>query len=106
MPRLRSWGATPAMSGESESQTVRVPDGWVREEIIGGMDTVGTLGMADEYLGMGGGYNCDTCEHYIPTEALEDATCPSCERSGMIGTIVQGRQEITALYPEGWFDDE
>ncbi|WP_256394150.1 hypothetical protein [Natronoarchaeum rubrum] len=89
----------------SDGAEQEVPDGWVREELVAGMDTVGTLGYADEYVGMGGGYKCRHCSHYIPIESLDDDTCPLCETGGMIGTIIMGMQEVTALYPEGWFDD-
>ena len=84
---------------------VTVPEGWVRQEVIAGMKTVGLSDTFDQYLGMGSGYKCESCAHYIPIESLEDDTCPSCDGSGMIGTVIMGRQEITALYPEGWFDE-
>lgn len=88
----------------TESGTER--DGWVREEIVAGMGTVGMSDQLDTYLGMGGGYKCRHCDHFIPIEALDDDTCPRCENSGMIGTVIQGRQEVTAMYPKGWFDDD
>jgi hypothetical protein len=79
---------------------------WVREEIIAGMDTVGSFGLAADYVGMGGGYKCRHCEHFIPIKSLDDDTCPRCGNSGMIGTVIMGRQEVTAMYPEGWFDED
>jgi len=78
---------------------------WQREEIIAGMDTIGPL-APDDYLGMGGGYKCEDCDHFVPLESVDDATCPRCGRGGMIGTVIMGRQEVTAYYPEGWFDAE
>lgn len=82
-----------------------VPEGWVREELVAGMDTVGTFGFEDEYVGMGGGYKCGPCQHFIPLESVDDNACPACGTGGMIGTVIMGTQEVTALYPEGWFDD-
>lgn len=94
-------------NSESNSGTEQdIPDGWVREELIAGMDTVGSFGIPDEYVGMGGGYKCDPCGHFIPLESLDEATCPLCGTSGLIGTVIMGTQRVTALYPEGWFDDE
>lgn len=83
----------------------QVPDGWVREEIVAGMATVGAGDLYDHYPGMGGGYKCDACDHFVPIEALDDDTCPCCGTSGMIGTVIMGSQEVTALYPGGWFDE-
>lgn len=88
-----------------QKEPEQTPDGWVREEIVAGMDTVGSLGFADDYLGMGSGYNCRECNHYLPIEALDDDTCPRCGTSGMIGTVIMGRKEVMVMYPEGWFDD-
>lgn len=84
------------------------PDGWTREEIVAGMDTVGISDHFDEFLGLGSGYRCRRCEHFIPINALDDDddTCPRCEHSGMNGTVIMGRQDVTAMYPDGWFDDE
>lgn len=82
-----------------------IPDGWVREELVAGMDTVGSLGFADEYVGLGGGFKCERCQHFVPIESIDDDSCPSCGTSGMIGTIIMGTQHVTALYPEGWFDE-
>lgn len=84
------------------SETIEVPSGWVREELIAGMKTVGR----DGYKGVGGGYKCDRCEHFIPIEALDDDVCPSCGRAGMIGTVIMGTQEVTSLHPEGWFSGD
>lgn len=93
------------MTSDSEdTEDLHVPDGWVREELIAGMDTVGSLGLAEQYAGMGGGYKCETCDHYIPLESIEGDACPSCDTSGMIGTVIMGTQTVTAMYPEGWFD--
>lgn len=86
--------------------TSETPDGWTREEIVAGMDTVGISDHFDEFLGLGSAYKCRRCEHYIPIDALDDDTCPRCEHSGMIGTVIMGRQDVTAMYPDGWFDDE
>jgi len=94
------------MSGEYTDGTGRdIPEGWVRNELIAGMDTVGTLGFADDFAGMGGGYKCRHCDHYIPIESLDDDTCPLCGNSGMVGTVIMGKQKITAMYPEGWFGE-
>lgn len=70
------------------------------------MDTVGTLGRAEEYLGLGGGFKCETCSHFLPIEAVENAVCPVCGSGGLIGTVIMGAQWVTVLYPKGWFDDE
>lgn len=93
------------MTDSAEDDT-DVPDGWVREELVAGMGTVGSFGLTDGYVGMGSGFKCEPCQHFIPIDALDDDTCPCCGTSGMIGTVVMGRQEVTALYPEGWFDGE
>lgn len=79
-----------------------VPDGWLREDVIGGMDTVGFRDGAD----IGGGFKCDPCGHFIPIDALDDDVCPMCGRGGMIGTIVAGVQEFTLLYPANFYDKE
>lgn len=93
------------MTDNDSGGSVReIPDGWVRKEVVAGMDTVGLSGFDDD-LGMGGGFDCPECGHYIPIDALDDDTCPMCGHRGMIGTVIMGRQEITAFYPEGWFDD-
>lgn len=81
-----------------------VPDGWVREDVVAGMDTIGYSAFDDD-LGMSGGFKCGSCNHFIPLKAVEKPTCPSCGRGGMIGTVIMGRQEVTAMYPEGWFDE-
>lgn len=83
-------------------QEQTVPDGWVREERLAGMDTIGRDGYDD----IGGGFKCDNCAHYVPLESIEGDTCPQCGRGGMIGTVVMGIQEVTILSPEGWFSDE
>lgn len=83
-----------------EEQSVDVPDGWVREELISGMNTIGR----DEYPGASGGFKCDRCSHFVPIESVEDAVCPACGRGGLIGTIIAGAQVQTFLYPEGWFE--
>jgi len=80
-----------------------LPDGWEKRELVAGMETVGSF--TDDYAGMGGGYKCERCNHYIPIKAIDDDTCPACGRNGLIGTIIKGRQEITAAYPSGWFDE-
>lgn len=94
------------MTGSDRQGSATVRDGWVREEIVAGMDTVGYMDQFDEYPGMGSGYKCRHCEHFIPIESLDTDTCPRCENSGMIGTVIMGRQEVTAMYPEGWYDGE
>ncbi len=95
------------MSGECGGGTEReIPDGWEREELIAGMDTVGSFSISDVYIGMGGGYKCNQCQHFVPLESVDDDACPLCDRCGMIATVIMGTQRVTALYPEGWFDDD
>jgi hypothetical protein len=67
-----------------------IPDGWTRETRIGGMAV-----PDDDYKG---GYKCESCDHYIPTDH-SDGTCPMCGTSGLIGTVIMGRQEVTYLVP-------
>lgn len=94
------------MNDHSENENeVKVPAGWVREQLVAGMDTVGSFGSADEYVGMGGGFKCDQCQHFIPIESVDDSTCPSCGTSGMVGTVIMGTQVVTAMHPEDWFDE-
>lgn len=93
------------MTAKDADETVQPPDGWVREELIAGMDTVGTFGVPEEYVGMGGGYKCGSCDHFVPIEAIDDAVCPACDTGGMIGTVIMGTQEVVSLHPDGWFDD-
>lgn len=90
---------------EGGSERIDVPEGWVREDLVAGMDTIGDLGIASEYVGMGGGFKCEPCDHFIPIESVDEAECPVCGTRGLIGTIIMGRQDVTALYPEGWFDE-
>lgn len=78
-----------------------VPDGWVREEKIVGMNVVGR----DGYQDIGGGYKCETCDHYIPIESIDDSCCPMCGTCGMLGTVIMGSQEHHILSPKGWFDE-
>lgn len=80
----------------------KIPDGWRRETVLAGMDTVGYEDGAD----ISGGYKCESCSHFIPINAIDEATCPGCGSSGLIGTIVAGRQEFTVLFPEDHFDEE
>ncbi|UIO98931.1 hypothetical protein Hbl1158_10330 [Halobaculum sp. CBA1158] len=92
--------------GEASGEQEDVPDGWIRRDLIGGMDTVGSLGLAEKYEGIGGGYCCRPCDHYVPIDAVDEPVCPMCGYSSMIGTVIMGTQEVTALHPEGWsFDD-
>ncbi len=95
------------MKSEKDGQAIEqnIPTGWVREEIVAGMDTVGDWGLADQYPGLGSGMKCRHCEHFVPIDAVEGEHCPTCD-NWMTGTVIMGMQDVTALYPEGWFDDE
>lgn len=99
---------TDERAESTPQDTHETPDGWTREDIVAGMDTVGIGDHFDEFLGLGSGYRCRRCEHFIPIDALDDDddTCPRCEHSGMIGTVIMGRQDVTVMYPDGWFDEE
>ena len=77
-----------------------IPDGWVREDRLDGMNLVHEDGH------FGGVYKCDRCDHFIPIETVDEAVCPSCGTGGLIGTVIMGTQEVTFLYPADFFDDE
>lgn len=79
------------------------PEGWVREEIVAGMGTVGICDHFEDFVGMGSGLKCRHCEHFVPIDAVGDRRCPSCDRA-TTGTVIMGRQDVTVMHPEGWFD--
>jgi hypothetical protein len=87
----------------TDSGTTPVPDGWEREEMVAGMGTVTSLWDGPQ---IGGGLKCDRCDHFIPIDELAEPVCPMCDSRGLIGTIIQGRQEVTMLFPSGLYRNE